>query len=52
MTKAASEEVKNRTITLSIGKSIPGNKLILTLNSKRTENGEVETLFDLIGFIK
>lgn len=52
LTKTASEVVRSRSIMLGIGKSIPGNKLILTLNSKRTENGKVETLFDLIGFIK
>ncbi len=52
LTKAASEVVKSRSVNLCIGKTIPGNKLILTLSSTSTVNGAVEKLFDIIGFIK
>ncbi|AXY76723.1 hypothetical protein D3H65_23205 [Paraflavitalea soli] len=50
--KGASEALKQRDIILCIGKSIPGKQLILTLSSKRTENGVIEKLFDIIGFIQ
>ena len=39
-------------IHFNLGKTTPGNKLLLTLKLQRMENGANKQLFDILGFIK